>query len=36
MQGTGIHREDLIDGVKEGGVAAYLATGEEGNANLFI
>jgi peroxiredoxin family protein/TusA-related sulfurtransferase/rhodanese-related sulfurtransferase len=32
----GIHREELIDGIEEGGVAAYLAKAEEGNVNLFI
>jgi peroxiredoxin family protein len=32
----GIAREELIDGVKEGGVAMYLANAEAGNVNLFI
>ena len=36
MDLMGIRREELIDGVEEGGVAAYLAAAEEGNVNLFI
>ena len=32
----GIHREELIDGVEEGGVALYLNQAEAGNVNLFI
>jgi NADPH-dependent 2,4-dienoyl-CoA reductase/sulfur reductase-like enzyme/peroxiredoxin family protein/rhodanese-related sulfurtransferase/TusA-related sulfurtransferase len=32
----GIHREELIDGVEEGGVASYLGSAERGNVNLFI
>lgn len=36
MDLMGIKREELIDGVEEGGVATYLANAEEGNVNLFI
>jgi len=36
MDLMGIRREELIDGVEEGGVAMYLANAEEGNVNLFI
>ena len=36
MDLMGIHREELIDGVEEGGVATYLDTAEAGNVNLFI
>ena len=32
----GIKSEELIDGVEEGGVAAYLEKAETGNVNLFI
>jgi peroxiredoxin family protein len=32
----GIKREELIDGVEEGGVAMYLNSAESGNVNLFI
>ncbi len=32
----GIHREELIDGIEEGGVALYLNQAEAGNVNLFI
>ena len=32
----GIKREELIDGVEEGGVAMYLDKAEAGNVNLFI
>ncbi len=36
MDVMGIKKEELIDGIEEGGVAAYLAKAEEGNVNLFI
>lgn len=36
MDLMGIKREELIDGVEEGGVATYLHNAEEGNVNLFI
>jgi len=36
MDIMGIKREELIDGVKEGGVAMYLDQAENGNVNLFI
>ncbi len=36
MDVMGIKREELIDGIEEGGVAAYLAKAEAGNVNLFI
>jgi NADPH-dependent 2,4-dienoyl-CoA reductase/sulfur reductase-like enzyme/peroxiredoxin family protein/rhodanese-related sulfurtransferase/TusA-related sulfurtransferase len=36
MDLMGIRREELIDGVAEGGVATYLNTAEAGNVNLFI
>jgi len=36
MNLMGIRREELIDGVEEGGVAMYLNNAEEGNVNLFI
>jgi peroxiredoxin family protein len=36
MDLMGIKREELIDGVEEGGVAMYLDSAEEGNVNLFI
>ncbi len=32
----GIRREELIDGIEEGGVAMYLNEAEAGNVNLFI
>jgi peroxiredoxin family protein len=32
----GIAREELIEGVEQGGVAAYLSAAEDGNVNLFI
>jgi len=32
----GIRREELIDGIEEGGVAMYLNQAEAGNVNLFI
>lgn len=36
MNLMGIRREELIDGVEEGGVAMYLDRAEAGNVNLFI
>jgi len=36
MDLMGIRREELIDGVEEGGVAMYLGEAEAGNVNLFI
>jgi peroxiredoxin family protein/TusA-related sulfurtransferase len=36
MDIMGIKREELIDGIKEGGVATYLDRAEAGNVNLFI
>ena len=36
MDLMGIKREELIDGVEEGGVATYLDRAEAGNVNLFI
>jgi peroxiredoxin family protein/rhodanese-related sulfurtransferase/TusA-related sulfurtransferase len=36
MDIMGIKREELIDGVEEGGVAMYLESAEAGSVNLFI
>jgi peroxiredoxin family protein/TusA-related sulfurtransferase len=36
MDLMGIRREELIDGIEEGGVAMYLNKAEAGNVNLFI
>ena len=36
MDLMGLKREELIDGVEEGGVATYLAKAGEGSLNLFI
>ncbi len=36
MDLMGIRREELIDGVEEGGVATYLDRAEAGTVNLFI
>ena len=36
MDLMGIKREELIDGVEEGGVAAYLDKAGSANMNLFI
>jgi len=36
MDLMGIRREELIDGVEEGGVATYLDRAEAGCVNLFI
>lgn len=36
MDLMGIKKEELIDGIEEGGVAMYLSEAEGGNVNLFI
>ena len=36
MDLMGIHKEELIDGVEEGGVAMYLNQAESAGVNLFI
>ncbi len=36
MDLMGIKREELIDGVEEGGVAAYLDSASDSTINLFI
>ncbi|NQU24243.1 MAG: FAD-dependent oxidoreductase [Candidatus Nealsonbacteria bacterium] len=36
MDLMGIRREELIDGIEEGGVAMYLGSAEMGNVNLFV
>jgi len=36
MDLMGIKREEIIDGVEEGGVAAYLDRAGSANVNLFI
>ncbi len=36
MDVMGIRKEELLDGVELGGVAAYLGDAEESNVNLFI
>ena len=36
MDVMGLKREELIDGVKVGGVASFLASAEESDASLFI
>lgn len=36
MDLMGVHKEELIEGVNFGGVATYLAEGEESDINLFI
>jgi peroxiredoxin family protein len=36
MDLMGIKKEELIDGIEEGGVAMYLNHAEQGNVNLFI
>lgn len=36
MELMGIKKEELIEGVEDGGVATYLADAEKGNINLFI
>lgn len=36
MDVMGIQETELLEGVKVGGVATYLARAEEANVNLFI
>lgn len=36
MDLLGLQREELLDGIELGGVAAYLGDASEGNVNLFI
>ncbi|WP_425447592.1 DsrE/DsrF/DrsH-like family protein [Dethiothermospora halolimnae] len=36
MDVMGITKDELIDGIEYGGVAAYLGAAEESNVNLFI
>ncbi|NDI34735.1 DsrE/DsrF/DrsH-like family protein [Chengkuizengella sediminis] len=36
MDLLGLQKEELLDGIEYGGVAAYLADAENGNVNLFI
>ena len=36
MDVMGIHQEELIDGVKIGGVGYYLGAADQSNVNLFI
>ena len=36
MELMGIRREELIDGIEVGGVAAYLEASEQADNNLFI
>ena len=36
MDIMGIHQEELIDGVKLGGVATFIGSGEESEMCLFI
>jgi peroxiredoxin family protein len=36
MDLMGIKREELIDGVEEGGVAMYLNQAEASGVNLFV
>jgi peroxiredoxin family protein len=36
MDLMGVHKEELIDNVTYGGVAAYLERAEHANVNLFI
>jgi peroxiredoxin family protein len=36
MDLLGIKKEELMDGVELGGVAAYLGDATEGKVNLFI
>ena len=36
MDLMGLGRAELLDGIEEGGVAAYLDQAEQGNVNLFI
>ncbi|MFD2638497.1 DsrE/DsrF/DrsH-like family protein [Piscibacillus salipiscarius] len=36
MDLLGLKKEELLDGIEYGGVAAYIAEGEDGAINLFI
>ncbi len=36
MDLLGLQKEELLDGLEYGGVAAYIGDAEEGNVNLFI
>ncbi|MGM8215757.1 DsrE/DsrF/DrsH-like family protein [Bacillaceae bacterium W0354] len=36
MDLLGLKQEELLDGIEYGGVAAYIAEGEQGSINLFI
>lgn len=36
MDLMGIHKEELIDGIDEGGVATFIDSAQKGNVNLFI
>jgi len=36
MDLLGLKKEELLDGIEYGGVAAYLGDAQEGNVNLFI
>ena len=36
MEIMGIKREELIEGIEEGGVASYLGSAEKADVNLFI
>jgi len=36
MNLMGIHREELIDGIEEGGVATMLGDADQGHINFFI
>ena len=36
MDLLGLKKEELMDGIEYGGVAAYIAEGENGAVNLFI
>ena len=36
MDVMGLKREELIDGIKVGGVASFLSSAEESDASLFI
>ncbi len=36
MDVMGLKREELIDGIEEGGVASYLGSAETADVNLFI
>ena len=36
MDLMGIKKQELIEGIEEGGVAMYLSKAEQANTNLFI